>query len=224
MATPTSAVLTSTTDSFNDKVALAALVLGSGAFVIAFLQMVFQYITAGVREKCLAGAIGAWSKHTSTGWDFLRWRIRVEYVRLDLSIWSALEARKNDTEEDGIEAIKGISRYLRETRAGFRDASKLKKGSKLRWWHTWHQNTCLVRAKGEPVPISKLPFKLMMRVIWFLLTHPDRASRPARASWANMLSVLGIRCASSLILGTERADGIPSTLDNPLQHSSLHNI
>lgn len=209
-------------NEFSNRVALAALILGGGAFIATFLQTVLAYITAditsGDRKKCLFGAIGDWSIYTRTSWDILRWRIRVHYPRYDLNIFKALESR--DKFVQSYERLFSLYLFKNED-AGFRDISKVQN---LRWWHVWYGTTCLV-SRGDPVPITTLPLKLALRWLWFLFIHGDRLSgRTARASWVNMLNCLGAVPTEDSFLGMEPADTIPSGLDAPLQRTSLHNI
>src|SRR5436190_11980013 len=99
--TPTNPLLSSTAQvtntqgtSFSDHVALAALILSGGAFVIAFLQMIIAYLTSTLRDKCSTGAIGGWQKSVDTSWDFRHWRIHVLYPEVDLNFERVLKARK----------------------------------------------------------------------------------------------------------------------------------
>lgn len=211
-------------NEFSNRIALAALILGGGAFIVAFLQTILQYVTSGVREKCLTGAIGDWSKYTQTRWDVLRWRIRVRYAKYDLNILKALESRDNTTRK-GLEGMSGFAAYIfRNPDVGFRDISRVDNSHKLRWWHVWYRTTCLVR-RGNPVAIRELPLKLALRVLWFLVIHTgSRSLKTARASWVNMLVCINAVPNDASFLGRERADVIPSELDVPLQKTSLHNI
>lgn len=96
-----------------DETVIIALILAAGAFVISFLQFVYQYITSGTREKCLTGRIGDWAVFTKTSWDFSQWRLRVRYPQIDLSVANVLDTRRqflNDNRRP--ESLKTIQRYL----------------------------------------------------------------------------------------------------------------
>ena len=87
------------TDPFSDRVAMAALVLGAGAFVIGFLQMIFQYYTSTLRDKCSSGAIGRVHSHVRIEWDIRNWQPRIFYPEVELDIYDALDQRKDEDQQ-----------------------------------------------------------------------------------------------------------------------------
>ena len=65
-------------------VALVAAILGGGAFIVAVLQALLQYLNSNnARWKCTKSAIGYANKHIRTTWSFASWKIKVFYPLLD---------------------------------------------------------------------------------------------------------------------------------------------
>jgi hypothetical protein len=68
------------------NIALSASVLAAAAFVVAFLQVLLQYLTSSeVRQKCTQPAIGLSAKQVRRSWSFRSWKMKVYYplLRLD---------------------------------------------------------------------------------------------------------------------------------------------
>lgn len=213
----------SPTSNNQDIVALAALVLAAGAFIIAFLQFLIEYVTSSsVREKCSRGAIGGWQIYTNTTWDIWNWRLHVVYPQVDLQCSSLLKERMNA-------ALKRellFSDLLSASDCGWRDISLCEENNHLRWWHIWYGSNVLV--KGDTaMTIFGLPIKL--RVAWLKYLWQNRSRhRPlwARASWANMVECIGAEAelGKDLVLRKERADVIPTSVDAPIQTTTLADI
>jgi hypothetical protein len=206
-----------------DEVAIAALVLGAAAFVIAFLQVVIAYVTSSpAREKCSRGAIGGWQQYVQTGWDLLNWRLHVVYPHVDLSVSSLLAERQSD--ELGQQLL--FPDLLRLDQYGWRDVSQCDERYELKWWHIWYGSSAFVK-RGKVVTILGLCTENRVRWVKYLWEHRWRY-RPlwTRASWANMIECFGVNptLAKGLILRKERADIIPSCLDAPVQTTTLANI
>lgn len=70
MATEASRVLADSDPEY--LVALAAAVLGGGAFIVAILQALLQYLNSNnSRWKCTKSAIGYANKHVKTRWSII---------------------------------------------------------------------------------------------------------------------------------------------------------
>lgn len=80
--------------SFN--VAIAAAVLGAGAFVIVSLQATLEYLSSGPRHKCTATAIGYTSKQVKIRWSWTNWRLKVKYPLLNLDWVAILQLAQDD--------------------------------------------------------------------------------------------------------------------------------
>lgn len=232
----------------SDILSLAALVLGAGAFVIAFLQMIFQYYTSDLRDKCSSGAIGRWHFHVRTEFDIRDWRPRVLYPEVDLDIFNALKARKKEDE-------KVLKLFARLRKRGYKwvNIAGGKHGTRL--WFVERAGWVLKREqdinseaedqegdgigdleklledddskpmvkKDRTVRVYQLPFREKIEWLRHLVSHPRHNRIATRTSWANMLECLDVD-PKSLVMRRQQADIIPSTMDGPLQTTTLTNI
>lgn len=74
-------------------VALAALVLAAGAFVVALAQALMQYFSSSeARGKCTYEAIDMSAKSTKMGWNWTFWKLRVYYPVLNISFTTVMRA------------------------------------------------------------------------------------------------------------------------------------
>lgn len=66
-------------------VAIAAVVLGGGAFIAACLQAVLEYLSSSSNKaKCSIAAIGSANKLVKTSWSWSQWKLKVQYPLLNL--------------------------------------------------------------------------------------------------------------------------------------------
>ncbi|KAI4599544.1 hypothetical protein KJ359_001991 [Pestalotiopsis sp. 9143b] len=67
-----------------NRLALSATIISVAAFVIALLQAVLQYASAGdlSRQKCNSAAIGAAAAHVRKSWSLRSWRRKFYYPEL----------------------------------------------------------------------------------------------------------------------------------------------
>lgn len=95
----------SNSDVTANQLAMAATVLAAGAFVMAFLQALMEYIGSNeARSKCTYEAIGMTAKQVKFGWNFTFWRLRVYYPLLDFSFAAVLDQAVRQTNKDAINA------------------------------------------------------------------------------------------------------------------------
>lgn len=216
---------TASSDAFSNEVALAALVLGGGAFVIAFLQMVYQYLTSNLRDKCSSGAIGGWQKYMSTGWDVLNWRPRIEYPQIQLNPWYFLNER-HLAEVAVAEELSHFEDLISQSLAvdRYRWIDPTTRNESPRVWDVWYPGHALVTPGFGYVSVFQLPFRAKLLWLRFLWKHPRPDQSIVRASWANMFTCLGIAPSKSLVIRKQRADVIPSAMDAPLQNTDLSTV
>ncbi|KAF3903221.1 hypothetical protein ABW20_dc0103482 [Dactylellina cionopaga] len=236
MAAPTTAttlpasytIVVSQDDNSNSSdsiVALAALIFAATAFIIAFLQALLQYLTSAQRDKCLRGSIGGWSALTKTRWDFKRWRISVEYARLDFRSDSILKARAASElvlhdwiTRNGLTARVSLGVRLARKNSFMRKTTKL--------FLVEHDGLVILNDEIEPMDIWDLTFSQKLSWIWFTSTKRKNSNRAtmSKASWANILKVLNVMPEESLVTEYESADIIHSGLDVPIQIVKLFDL
>jgi hypothetical protein len=165
--------------STSDRVSLAALVLGTGAFFIAF-QFLYQYIASGTREKCLSGRIGECGKYTTSRWDVYRWRFRVRYPEVELEVLNALAARKEVlVHNHRPQSLKRIERYIAQSGEpgiswidiSFHKRREVSQRVKepalhLKFLHVWH-GTAMLMQNRKPVSVFSLPVNCRFEWFWF---------------------------------------------------------
>lgn len=208
---------------FSDKVALAALVLGGGAFVIAFLQMFYQYLTTSLRDKCSSGAIGEWQHFARTGWDFANWRPRIEYPLVALDPWWVL--RERGRAESSL--IKELTKITELKKSGRYEWTQSDSPDDFGLLQVWHGTKVLRDCHNDKVvKLFQLRWEAQYQWLKYLRKYPRRKLMIARASWANMLFCLGVTPwkEPDLKIKLQRADIIPAGMDNPLQSTSLGSI
>jgi hypothetical protein len=151
---------TASSDAFSNEVALAALVLGGGAFVIAFLQMVYQYLTSNLRDKCSSWAIGGWQKYMSTGWEVLNWRPRVEYPQIQLNPVYLLSER-HLAEVAVAEELSHFEHLISQSLAveRYRWIDPIACNESPRFWDVWYPGHALVTRGFTYVSVFRLPFR-----------------------------------------------------------------
>ncbi|KAF2965656.1 hypothetical protein GQX73_g7909 [Xylaria multiplex] len=68
-----------------NRLSLAATIIAVAAFLVAFLQAILEYSSAGesARRKCDLAAIGPFSKHVHKKWSFRHWRRKFYYPVLN---------------------------------------------------------------------------------------------------------------------------------------------
>lgn len=72
-------------------VALAAVILAAGAFIVAFLQVILEYMSSSAsRNICSSGAIGSSARGTRYGWSLGSWKLKVYYPILKMDVRSLL--------------------------------------------------------------------------------------------------------------------------------------
>jgi hypothetical protein len=212
---------TSSDAAFSDKVALAALLLGGGAFVIAFLQMFYQYLTTNLRDKCSSGAIGGWQHFMRTGWDFTSWRPRIEYPLVDLNVWHVLEERYRAE----VTLEKELGTFTSLITSGRYKWTQTSSTDDLGLLDVWHGTKIFTHSDDDTiVRFFKLPREAQYEWFTYLRKYPRRKLMVARASWSNMLSCLGVFPSKELILKKQRADVIPAGMDAPMQSTTLRSI
>lgn len=82
-------------------VALAALILAAGAFVVAVAQALLQYFSSSeARGKCTYEAIDRSAKSTKLRWNWTFWKLRVYYPVLDLSFKAVMTATLQQTDHE----------------------------------------------------------------------------------------------------------------------------
>lgn len=68
-------------------VALAAAILAAGAFIVAFFQVILEYMSSSTsRNICSSSAIGCSEKRTKYGWSFTSWKLKVYYPLLKMEV------------------------------------------------------------------------------------------------------------------------------------------
>ena len=210
-------------DNLSDRVAMAALILGGGAFVIAFLQMIYQYVTSTLRDKTSRGAIGVWHKFVKTTFDLRSWRLRVLYPEVTLNIQEVLDARECEDYH-----VRRLLKPLQEKNYMWVDIPGAL--AKTPFIHVSHSGWAFQRpGTNEPpselniVKCYELPIARMIEWFRFLWKNPRHTTVPARASWANMLECLDVD-PHAVCTRMQLADIIPGVLDAPYQNTTLINI
>ncbi|KAK3390605.1 hypothetical protein B0H63DRAFT_519814 [Podospora didyma] len=138
------------------SLALTAVVLAAGAFLISIFQAILQYLTSNVScAECYRPTIGEWHRLVKWWWSFCEWRLRIEYPVLDLNLENTLkgyvDAKKNSIlGDDNMDNI-DILLKERDSRIGWLAVQRI---NRLRWWHlaaSWAQLIlCLgIRDKSE---------------------------------------------------------------------------
>jgi hypothetical protein len=214
-------------DGLSNRVALTALILGGGAFIIAFLQLTYEYFIS--RAKCSRGAIGVWSKHTKLLWDMHNWVPRVMYPEVEFDIMMVLNAR--EIEDNRVKKLFGF-----QTEDEFKWVNMAGGDDKTLFFDVRHGGWKLVYAKNatdakeaetaKAVKIWQLPISKWHIWLINLWQYPrEQWIRPARASWANMLECLDVYSKDVCAIGKYHpTDVIPSGLDAPFQTTKLINI
>ncbi|KAK6331648.1 hypothetical protein TWF718_002197 [Orbilia javanica] len=198
------------------KVALVALVFAAIAFIAAFLQALLQYLTSNQRDKCLVGAIGAWSVHTKTRWDIWKWRIVVQYPKLRLDPRVIVGS--------GAKSSGNIARWARnnleESGYGICTASGHESvhGKLGRLFWLLEDRGSIIRQGSAPLTFWGLTTVQKLSWLWFCITKRSSGSMPfARAGWCNLLTALAVMPHENLVSHYENADVIPSSVDVPVQ-------
>lgn len=159
-----------------------------------------------------------------TGWDVLNWRPQVEYPQVDLNVWHVLEARYLAE----ITLDKELSQFKSLMLTGgykWKHNQSPEADDRLRFFDVWHGTKVFRRADdNEIVTFFQLPWRAKSEWLIYIWKHPRRKIMTARASWANMLSCLGVQPSRELILRKQRADVIPTGMDAPMQSTTLRSI
>ncbi|KAK6511188.1 hypothetical protein TWF481_000110 [Arthrobotrys musiformis] len=228
--TPTdegSNLVTSNDNTMETNVALVALVFAAIAFVAAFFQALLQYLTSNQRDKCMIGATGPWSKYTKTGWDLRRWRIVVQYPKLEFSTLALLRARMRAPENLGLWAIKNIPGLFKGLpSAQYYKVVHVGPGkSRSFFWYLEDSGRVARGTSGKLLTVWDLTVAQKVSWLWFCLTK--RRSGPvffARAGWCNIITALGVLPDHRLVDRYENADIIPSSVDVPIQIMGLFDL
>ncbi len=105
-------------------VALAALVLAAGAFVVALAQALMQYFSSSdARGKCTYEAIDMSAKSTKLGWNWRFWKMRVYYPVLNINFTNVMRAavEQGNYRIDAPESpIRHLARFKEGERKGWR--------------------------------------------------------------------------------------------------------
>jgi len=232
----TTYVAVTSDNTLSDRVALAAIVVGGAAFIIAFLQMFYQYLSSDYRDKCSTGAIGGWKRYTRGRWNYGNWRMDITYPRIVLDCDKLLSQR---VEEDVIRQrqLPHLMPLLALEGYAWFDVTFIKTGQ-YGFWTVWRNNAVLTRRrsdkKSDPesanrveydvVKAYQLPVLAMIEWFRYLLRHRRYKPERVRASWANIITCMGVGPTKALCADIQRADLIPSGLDAPLQTTTLANI
>lgn len=112
-------------------VALAALVLAAGAFVVALAQALMQYFSSSAaRGKCTYEAIDMSAKSTKLGWNWTVWKLRVYYPVLNISFTTVMRA-----------AAQQASFHIDAPLSPINKLTKLKEGDRKFWGFTVLEET-----------------------------------------------------------------------------------
>jgi hypothetical protein len=94
-------------------IALVAVILAAGAFIVAFLQVLLEYMSSSAsRDLCSFSAIGPTSNQKKYGWNFSAWKLRVYYPLIKMDCNTLLqEFVKSGTKNIEVnETVKSIQR------------------------------------------------------------------------------------------------------------------
>ncbi|KAF3933967.1 hypothetical protein ABW19_dt0208185 [Dactylella cylindrospora] len=207
-------------------IALVALVFAATAVAAAFLQALLQYLTSTYRDKCLSGAIGAWSQLTKTSWSIRPWRLKVEYARLNLDPNRVLDVREDHRDKIFIWANKNI-----EGRVGIRSRKLYRKNtqkSSLRRAFSFYlkdRGDIVLDENGSAISFWHLSIKQKISWLWYCVTERKvLESNVTKAGWSNLLMVLEVYPHKHLVDGYENADIIPSGVDVPIQRVQIFDL
>jgi hypothetical protein len=105
----------------DDGVALAALVLAAGAFIVAVAQALMQYLSSSeARGKCTYEAIDMSAQSTRLGWNWRFWKMRVNYPVLNISFGTVMRSAMDqakyhiDAPKSPIARLAGFTQGIRK--------------------------------------------------------------------------------------------------------------
>ncbi|KAF2686121.1 hypothetical protein K458DRAFT_363725 [Lentithecium fluviatile CBS 122367] len=202
----------------SNRIALAAAILAAGAFIVAFLQALLQYLSSNSSGyKCGKSAIHMW-RHCTTRpkFSFREFRFKKYYAEVNFDCIKVLRMNQQDGRSV-------VVRFLSEKET-FRRSSRL--------WKFWNRitrsgrrfevmETGLVRVRRQELTLHQ-----QIKLWWWLRQDHQLPKTPPRASWAQMLMALGIRDTKSLASGKPDidADSIPANVDVPHQAVKLYDV
>ncbi|KAH0556283.1 hypothetical protein GP486_005792 [Trichoglossum hirsutum] len=217
----------SASDSTSNRLALAAAILAAGAFVVAFMQALLEYISSNsAMRKCSPCAIGYSSYLVKRRWNFRFWKLRVYYPLLALEKMNILnvlfiQSLQSIELDDGISEIAALNSQWAWRNINEDDVPK--------WLQVADEMTvlCHLADTSKIISISDIPWvhwKLRLAFLKWRWNHPLQPNRRPRASWAQLLFAFGITETKALMNQLVDADMIPSNLDVPLQRIGLFDL
>ncbi len=104
-----------------NSIALAAATLAAGAFFIALLQAILEYVSSGdARHKCNVAAIGPSAAYTKHRWSLRSWKFKSYYPELKFGLNDILAAAYSN-ERNGIQCSLTLDIETNDTiRTGWR--------------------------------------------------------------------------------------------------------
>ncbi|EWC44456.1 hypothetical protein DRE_06824 [Drechslerella stenobrocha 248] len=222
---PTQITSTSNGKIIDSAFVLRALILLSLAVLLALYQGLLRYWTSAERGKCLRGAIGRWSTFTRTRLDLSRWRIGVQYARVDFRPSKLIEARAKHHNALARWAALHIPNLSKGTCRLRVYEEKLSAAVKRPAWCIEDRGAVVIGYDGKPLTFWHLPILKKLPWLWFWIAKRRRGSAPlAKAGWSNLLTSLSVTPEKELIEGYDDVDVIPSGVDVPFQKVKLENL
>ncbi|KAK4150014.1 hypothetical protein C8A00DRAFT_37391 [Chaetomidium leptoderma] len=220
----------SSPDQHNEQdtiIAMAALILAAGAFVVSLAQALMQYLASSdARGKCTYEAIDMSAKSTKLGWNWTFWKLRVYYPVLNISFSTVMQA-----------AVEQSNYHIDAPESPLSKLAKSKEGDRQSWGFTVLEETetdtsfltvsdgyTTLVGDSDPVTSKELTWTETAQLVWWKLTHTAGPVNRPRASWAQMLMAFGIRDTSSMVYKHADADIIPGSVDAPIQRVKLFDL
>ncbi|KAK4446745.1 hypothetical protein QBC34DRAFT_145044 [Podospora aff. communis PSN243] len=207
-------------------VAIAAAVLGGGAFITACLQALLEYLSSSSNKaKCSIAAIGSANKLVKTSWSWSQWKLKVQYPLLNLDAGPIIASTWIAAQSDDISTERRLRQLLKkDPRRAWRCITA---DDRLTSWDVADQFAVMVRRdKGSEtfVKFKDLDWEDSWAFLRYRLRHPLYPVQRPRASWAQLLLALGNRDVKSLFVRLVDGDTVHSNMDTPLQRIKLRHL
>ncbi|KAF2679815.1 hypothetical protein K458DRAFT_263315, partial [Lentithecium fluviatile CBS 122367] len=206
---------------------LVAAILAAAAFIVAFLQTLLEYMgSSASRNICSSSAIGYAARQVKWGWSLGSWKLKVYYPLLDMSqrtlmlnfISAELNGISMDDKMDSIRKahdwawrpIESTEAITANTIADELTVMVSKKKTKSE--------------RPHPVTTTDLDWTEYIQFKWYRLRQPFCKLIRPRASWAQILTIMGIRNTKDFTIELADAETVPGSMDTPVQRVKLQDL
>ncbi|KAF2396080.1 hypothetical protein EJ06DRAFT_242395 [Trichodelitschia bisporula] len=210
----------------NTVTAFAAVLLAAAAFIVAFLQVILEYMSSSTtRNLCSPQAIGVSAHQTKYSWNFGSWKLRVFYPLIKMDTGTLLLLFMS-SEQRSISRVPELRRIAKAHDWRWR---AIESSESIDRNTIADDLTCMIARgrngkSGGLITAKDLDWNEWFVFQWYRFRHPLRKFGRPRSSWAQLITALGIRDTRSLTIEVVDAETVPASMDTPIQRVKLRQI